>query len=87
MKKSFKQYHEENPMIYQEFKKLAFQLIERGYCRLGSKQLFEVIRWHSMVSGNDGFKVNNNYSSNYSRLFENEHPLYVGYFTKRICKL
>lgn len=85
--KSFKQYDQENPQIYTEFKKLAFQLINRGYNHIGAKQIFEVIRWNTMVSGNDGFKVNNNYAPDYSRKFENEHPNYAGIFRKRLCKL
>ena len=86
MKISFKKYHEENPQIYIEFKRLAFQMINRGYVRLEAKQIFEVIRWHTMVEGNDGYKVNNNYTSDYARLFENDHPIYAGYFLKRLCK-
>jgi len=39
-----------------------------------------------MVEGNDGYKVNNNFTSDYARLFENDHPIYVGYFLKRLCK-
>lgn len=84
--KSFKQYDQENPQIYTEFKRLAFQLINRGYRHIGAKQIFEVIRWNTMVSGNDGFKVNNNYAPNYSRKFENDHPTYAGIFRKRLCK-
>jgi len=84
--KSFKQYDQENPQIYKEFKQLALQLINRGYRHIGAKQIFEVIRWNTMVSGNDGFKVNNNYAPDYSRKFENEHPIYAGVFRKRLCK-
>ena len=86
MRTSFKQYHLDNPQVYSEFKRLAFQLINRGYIRLGSKQIFEVIRWQTMVSGNDKFKVNNNYTSDYARMFELDYPIYSGYFTKRLCK-
>lgn len=86
MRTSFKQYHNECPQIYVEFKRLAFQLINRGYVRLGAKQIFEVIRWQTMVSGNDQYKLNNNFTSDYARMFELDHPIYVGYFTKRLCK-
>lgn len=86
MKASFKNYHAQSPDIYREFKKLAFQLINRGYVRLGAKQIFEVIRWHTMVEGNDHYKVNNSFTSDYARLFESDHPIYDGYFSKRLCK-
>jgi len=85
--RSFKNYHASNPNIYREFKRLAYQLINRGYKHIGAKQIFEVIRWNSMVSGDDGFKVHNTYTSDYARLFEKDHPLYVGIFRKRLCKL
>lgn len=84
--RSFIKYHEENPEIYEEFKKYAFQLINRGYKRIGSKQIFEVIRWHSMVSGNDKYKVNNNYTADYARKFEKDFPHHFGIFSKRLCK-
>jgi len=86
MKASFKNYHEENPQVYVQFKRIAFQLINRGYVRLGAKQIFEVIRYHTMIETNDKYRVNNNYTSDYARLFENDHPIYAGYFLKRLCK-
>lgn len=84
--KSFKQYDQENPQIYQEFKRLSRMLISRGYTHIGARQIFEVIRWETMISGNDGFKVNNSYTSDYARKFENDFPQYVGIFRKRLCK-
>jgi hypothetical protein len=86
MKASFKNYHAENPQVYVQFKRIAFQLINRGYVRLGAKQIFEVIRYHTMIETNDKYRVNNNYTSDYARLFENDHPIYAGYFLKRLCK-
>jgi hypothetical protein len=86
MKTSFKKYHESNPQVYKEFERIALQLIKRGYIRIGAKQIVEVIRYHTMIEGNDGYKVNNNFTSDYARLFENDHPIYAGYFLKRLCK-
>lgn len=86
MKTSFLKYHIQNPKIYLEFEKLAYQLINKGYVRLGAKQIFEVIRWHTMVEGTGQYKVNNNFTSDYARLFEWYHPIYAGYFNKRLCK-
>jgi hypothetical protein len=86
MKKSFRKYNEENPQIYTEFRKIAFQLIGRNYKRIGARQILEVIRYHTMISGNDQFKVNNNYSADYARLFERDFPQYAGIFMKRLMK-
>ena len=54
MKTSFKNYHEDNPHIYKEFKRLAKILIKRGYIRLGSKQIMEYIRFETKIT--KGFK-------------------------------
>jgi hypothetical protein len=85
--KNFQKYHAENQHIYQEFKRLAKMLISRNCKRIGAKQIFEYIRFQTMISGNDGWKLNNSYSSDYARLFEEEHPYWVGYFQKRVCKV
>ena len=82
--KTFKQYNQENPQIYQEFEKIAFQLIRRGYKRLSSKFICEIVRYNSMVSGNDMFKINNSYTADYARLFEKNNQNYYGYFSKRL---
>lgn len=84
--RSFIKYHESNPEIYEEFKKYTFQLINRGYKRLGAKQIFEVIRWHSMVYGKGQYKIDNTFTADYARKFEREHLDYIGIFTKRLCK-
>lgn len=84
--KTFKQYHQENPLIYQEYKKVAYNLINRGYKRLSSKFIFEIVRYNTNVSGNDGFKINNIYTADYARMFEHDHPQFLGYFSKRLVK-
>jgi hypothetical protein len=82
---SFCQYHSENPQIYAEFEKTALKAVKYR-SRFGAKAIFEIIRWNTMVSGNDGFKVNNNYTSFYARLFELKHPQHAGLFSKRKSK-
>jgi hypothetical protein len=85
--KNFQKYHEENPKIYNEFKSLAKMLISRNYKRIGAKQIFEYIRFQTMISGNDGYKLNNSYTSDYARLFKEEYPHWAGYFQTRVCKV
>ena len=87
MKKSFKKYHEENPQIYNEFKIIAKNLIAGNNTHIGARNIIEVIRYHTMISGNDQYKVNNNYSADYARLFEKDFPEYEGIFLKRLIKL
>lgn len=76
-------YDSENPQVWEYFKRFAFELIRKGRTHLGSKMIFERIRWETQVSGNDGFKINNNYTAYYSRKFELQFPEYKGYFELR----
>lgn len=83
---SFRQYDKENPIVYEEFKKYANQLIARGYKHLSSKLICEIIRFNSMISTTGKYKINNNYTADYARKFEKDFPEYEGYFSKRLCK-
>ncbi len=85
--KSFKIYNQENPQIYQEFKKIAFQFINRGYKRIGSKMICEIIRYHSMIQGDGVYRVNNVYTADYAREFEKDYPEHFGIFSKRQCRI
>lgn len=82
-KKSFEQYDKENPEIWEKFKEFAFKAIKKGFKHYGAKSIFEIIRWNTKTSGNDGLKVNNNYTSGYSRKFMNEFPEHEGFFRTR----
>jgi hypothetical protein len=84
---NFEKYNQENPQIYTEFKRLTNMLVSRGYKRVGSRQILEAIRWQTMISGNDDFKINNNYGAYYSRLFEKDYPWLEGIFEKRSLKI
>ena len=82
----FVEYHIENPGIWEAFKTKTLETIEKGFQHYGAKGIFEIIRWQTGTSGNDGFKVNNNYTPFYARLFEMEFPKHKGFFQKRGSK-
>ena len=79
----FKIYHAENPKIYEIFKSYANMLIAIGVKNLSAYLIYERMRWESLVSGNDGYKLNNNYRPYYARLYMQDHPRYEGYFELR----
>lgn len=79
----FPKYHNENPQIYEAFKKFTFQTIERNFKNFSAEFIFNIIRWETAVNGNDEYKCNNNYRAFYSRLFMNEYPQYKGFFRTR----
>lgn len=80
-------YDRENPQIWQYFKQFSLQMLNRGYKRIGSKMIFERIRWETMITGDGTFKVNNNYTPYYARKFERLFPEYEGVFAKRECSI
>ena len=84
---TFQEYHERNPRIYEEFKRFAFLLINNGHKKIGSKQVFERIRWESMIERIDRYKVNNNYTADYAYKFESDFPYLEGIFYHRARRI
>lgn len=69
IREAFLRFHADNPHVYDELVMLARRAISRGATRLGIKMMFEVLRWrHTLRTGGDDFKLNNNYHSYYARL-------------------
>tara|TARA_B100000575_G_scaffold51979_2_gene38725 strand:+ start:8510 stop:8899 length:390 start_codon:yes stop_codon:yes gene_type:complete len=81
----FDRYHEENPKVYEAFKRLTFQLINAGRENFSASAVVERIRWGVSIGeyGPDDFKINNNYRAFYARLFHMEHPKHDGFFRTR----
>jgi len=74
---AFERYDAENPQVWEQFKEIAFDLIERGRKHYGAKAIFEVIRYHRATQTNDpDFKLNNNFTAFYARKFINLYPQY-----------
>jgi len=84
----FLRFHIKYPQVYRLFEKFAKQLIEKGHKTLGSKMIIERIRWEVATQSMDadGFKINNNYTCYYSRLFMKNNPVYGECFETREIK-
>ncbi len=85
--KTFNQYHNENPQIWREFKKLSFEAKNvKGFKNYSANGIFEVIRWNTEVSADDKYKINNNYRGDYARKLMAEYPEFKGFFRVRTLK-
>jgi len=84
--KWFDKYHEDNPEIYEFFRRYTLRSIEKGFKNLSAEFIFNVIRWETPIKAGDDFKINNNAKPFYSRLFMREFPQYEGFFRKRSSK-
>ena len=82
----FCEYDQKNPQVFDKFEELTFKTIAKGFKNYGAKGIFELIRWHSGVSGEGKFKVNNNYTPFYARKFEKKYPEHIGFFRKKSSK-
>ena len=82
LKEKFNEYDRNNPKIYKAFSDMALDMSRRrGLC--GAKCIMEVIRWNTMLSGDDDYKINNNYAAYYARKFERDNPSLTDLFAKR----
>lgn len=80
-------FHEANPKVLAELKRLALRAIGRGHKRIGIGALWEVMRWNLTIETNDpDFKLNNNYRSRYARLIMGAVPELEGAFELRELK-
>ena len=77
------QYHTENPQVYAKFEEFTFQVIGSGRKYSGAKMIFERLRYYSTVEANGQFKLNNDMTAFYARLFEDKNKQYDGFFRKR----
>lgn len=78
---NFQQYDQSNKHIYELYKMIAIRMAKEGRRQIGSKYIFEQMRYeYSFRSNNDPFKVNNNMAPHYARKFVLEHPQYGNLF-------
>lgn len=81
----FNNFHAANPHVYELFKRFAFEAIKLGARRISAKFILERVRWESMIKtrGAHGFKLNNDFTSRYARLFIAEYPTHSDIFETR----
>lgn len=86
IEEAFWRFHGQNPHVYDQLVRLARQAVRRGATHLGIGMLFEVLRWrHTLATGGDEFRLNNNYRSYYARLIMmNERDLEGVFETRRL---
>ena len=82
----FERYHKENPEIWEEFKEATFALIKVGRKHFSADAILHSIRFNTVLRGGTDFKINNNYSSMYSRLFTANFPEHKDFFEQRKLK-
>jgi hypothetical protein len=73
----FRDFHAENPGVYDELVKMARQVLARGYTRIGIELIWSGYRWNRMLRTTPdeyGFKLNDHFRSRYARLIMAQEP-------------
>lgn len=82
----FKKYDKENPQIWEGFVKYAKEAKSKGFKNYSANGIFEILRWHTGVNGNDQFKISNNYRPDYARKMMEAYPEFEGFFRVKQLK-
>ena len=80
--KAFIENFEANPDVWKAFESYALLAMSKQV-QLGAKAIMERVRWEIAIEKSQEFKVNNNFTSYYSRVFELKYPKCEGYFETR----
>ncbi len=88
IQEAFVEFHEANPEVYNYFKKYFFHLHDRkGWEQVSAKLIVEHIRWEAlMMTKSPDFKIDNNFTAHYVRLFLSDYPEYDYCFKLRSIK-
>lgn len=83
----FKEWHQQNPHVYEEFKQLAYQMLATGRERYSARTIMEVMRWHYDLKTAGGvFEINDNFTPIYVRLLIYNHPEFSDFFELRTVR-
>lgn len=88
MHEQFLNFHQQFPQVYVLFERFALRLLRMGHKKIGSKMIIERIRWEVATGSRDvdGFKINNNYTAYYARMFMDNNKEYKDCFETRTIK-
>jgi hypothetical protein len=82
--REFREFHDANPAVYAELRKLALQLRAAGRTRYGIMALLNIVRWQrALKTTDDEFKLNNNFAPFYARLIAEQEPTLRYFFSMR----
>jgi hypothetical protein len=92
IQEAFEKFHTKNPKIYDLFKKFALQIIEKRRGKpnkkTSAKLIINRIRWEIYVEtvSDDGYRINDAWSSRYARMFAEQYPEHADLFNFRLLR-
>ena len=88
----FKQMHKSKPKIYKEFCRVTKELIARGHKQYSAYGVMHIVRFSVWDKGvtmkpEEDYKVSNNMTPFYSRLFSRDNPEHKDFFATKPIKI
>lgn len=82
---AFQEFNKQNPRVWETFQEQCLRAIRLGKIKISAKQLIGYIRWDVALKTNadDGFKINDAFTSRYARYFAEKYPQYQDIFNYR----
>jgi hypothetical protein len=72
-----------NPDFWDEFCRRAFLIRKRGHKHYSAMVVVQNIRWHTDLGDCKDFKINNNYTPIFARVFNSSYPELNDFFKTR----
>lgn len=83
---AFEEFHARHPEVYAMFERFSLEMLAGGL-NLGAKAVWERMRWETRVGPlcvtTRTYRLNNNFTPYYARLFMARHPEHAHAFHKR----
>jgi hypothetical protein len=80
-------FHQQNPKVYELFDRFALEAAKSNRSRFGVAAIFERMRWYTSVeTKGEAYKLNDNYTAYYGRLWMRNNPEHEGLFSTRTLK-
>lgn len=82
---NFERFHEERPEVYDEFKKVAIEILNSGEKHSSADHIMHIVRHYARIrrSPNENWKCNNNYTCLYARKLMSEDERFKDFFETR----
>ena len=85
--KAFLEFTRKSPAIWGAFQRFAIEAAAAGRKYYGAKMIMERVRWETEVTKGGEFKINNDYTAYYARLFAAKWPEYPLFSFRKVTGL
>lgn len=84
----FNEFNELHPEVYAYFEQFTMEKIRQGFKHYSAQSILERVRWETeagadLFTEGERFKINNNFTAEFSRLFTKNNPRFAGFFRQR----